>query len=41
MTTDAIEALSEVQLKEALIGRGVDVSNYKTKEELVNKALAL
>jgi truncated hemoglobin YjbI len=41
MTSDAIEALTETELKEALIGRGVDVSNYQDKTELVNKALSL
>ena len=41
MTADAIEALSESELKEALTGRGVDVSNYRDKEELVNKAMSL
>jgi hypothetical protein len=38
MTSDAIEALTETELKEALIGRGVDVSNYRDKKELVSKA---
>jgi hypothetical protein len=41
MTSDAIEALSEDELKEALISRGVDVTEYQNKEELVNKALNL
>jgi truncated hemoglobin YjbI len=41
MTSDAIEALTETELKEALVGRGVDVSNYQDKTELVNKALSL
>jgi hypothetical protein len=41
MTSDAIEALTETELKEALIGRGVDVSDYQDKADLVNKALSL
>ena len=41
MTSDAIESLSESELKEALAGRGVDVTKYKHKDELVNKALSL
>lgn len=41
MTSDAIEALSEEELKEALMGRGVDVTQYRDKEQLVNKALSL
>ena len=41
MTSDAIEALTESELKEALILRGVDVSTYKNKTDLVNKALRL
>ncbi|MCR9138319.1 MAG: hypothetical protein NXI27_20130 [Alphaproteobacteria bacterium] len=41
MTTEAIEALSEDELKDALIGRGVDVSDYRDKQQLVNKALSL
>ena len=41
MTSDAIEALTESELKEALILRGVDVSNYNNKTDLVNKALGL
>ena len=41
MTSDAIEALSEDELKEALIGRGVDVTGNQNNEELVNKALNL
>ena len=39
MTDAAIEALSEQELSEALIEQGVDVSQYQTKEALVNKAL--
>ena len=41
MTSDTIEAMSETELKEALIGRGVDVADYHEKMELVNKALSL
>ncbi|MEP3279942.1 MAG: hypothetical protein ABJN26_26050 [Stappiaceae bacterium] len=41
MTSDAIEALSEDELKEALSGRGIDVSDYRDKQALVNKALSL
>ena len=41
MTTEAIEALTEVELSEALEERGVDVSKYSGKEQLVNKALML
>lgn len=41
MTSGAIEALSEEELKEALMGRGVDVTQYRDKEQLVNKALSL
>lgn len=41
MTSDAIEALSEDELKEALIGRGVDVTEYRSKQQLINKALSL
>ena len=39
MTEAAIEALSEQELSEALSGQGVYVSQYQTKEALVNKAL--
>lgn len=41
MTTEAIEALTETELSEALEERGVDVSKYNGKEDLVNKALML
>lgn len=41
MTSAEIEAMSESELKEALSGRGVDVSDYQNKSELVNKALSL
>ena len=41
MTSDAIEALPENELKNALIARGVDVAQYRDKSELVGKALRL
>ena len=41
MTTEAIEALTETELSEALEERGVDVSKYNGKEDLVNKALMM
>ena len=41
MTSDAIEALSEDELKYALDARGVDIAALETKQDLVNKALSL
>lgn len=41
MTEQAIETLSEVDLREALAGRGVDISKYEDKEALVRKALLM
>ncbi|MEH6836310.1 MULTISPECIES: hypothetical protein [Falsihalocynthiibacter] len=41
MTTEAIKELSETELVEALEERGVDVSKYLGKDDLVNKALML
>lgn len=41
MTTEAIEALTEAELSEALEERGVDVSKYNGKTDLVNKALMM
>lgn len=41
MTQEAIEALSEEELRDALIGRGVDIADNHTKADLVNKALNL
>lgn len=41
MTEQAIEALSEAELSEALAERGVDVSKYEGKEALVGKALMM
>lgn len=41
MTSDAIEALSEKELRDAFTGRGVDISDVKTKKGLVDKALNL
>ena len=41
MTSDAIEALTEQELKDALVARGVDISPLGSKELLVSKALSL
>ena len=41
MTIDAVEALSEAELKVGLIGRGIDITQYRDKRDLVNKALSL
>lgn len=41
MTEAAIEALSEEEISDALAEQGVDVSQYQTKEALVNKALMI
>jgi truncated hemoglobin YjbI len=41
MTTEAIEALTEDELRAALEDNGVDASQYPGKQELVNKALML
>ena len=41
MTTEAIEALTETELSETLEERGVDVSKYNCKVDLVNKALMM
>ena len=41
MTEQAIEALSEADLREALADRGVDVSKCEGKEALVRKALMI
>ena len=41
MTSDAIEALPEHELSDELSLRGIDVSGYKDKQALVNKALSL
>jgi len=41
MTTEAIEALGEAELREALEALGVDASQYPGKPELVNKAQML
>ena len=41
MTEESISALSEEELSEALAEHGVDVSQYQTKEALVNKALMI
>ncbi len=41
MTEQAIEALSESELSEALAERGVDISKYEGKEAMVSKALMM
>ena len=41
MTKEAIEALSEAELSEALSDQGVDVSKYNGKEALMSKAMML
>ena len=41
MTNEAIEALSEDELKEALKGHNVDITKYRNKSELISKALSL
>ena len=41
MTEQAIEALSETELSEALSERGVDVTQYDGKAAKVNKALMM
>ena len=41
MTSDAIEALTETELRDALSGRGIDVTDYQAKTDLINKALSL
>jgi len=41
MTEQAIEALSETELAEALLERGVEVSQYEGKAAKVNKALMM
>lgn len=41
MTNEMIEALSERDLREALIEQGVDVSQYLTKQAMVSKALSI
>jgi truncated hemoglobin YjbI len=41
MTSEAIEALSEEALSDALAERGVDVSRYPSKEAMVSKALMI
>ena len=41
MTTEAIEALSESEISDALAERGVDVTKYQGKKALVSKALML
>lgn len=41
MTEQAIEAMSETELREALADRGVDVGRYQDKPALVRKALGM
>ena len=41
MTEQAIEALSETELDDALSKRGVDITRYKGKAAKVNKALMM
>lgn len=41
MTTEAIEALSEEELRQALSERGIDTSAYPGKQDLVEKAQML
>lgn len=41
MTSSAVEALDEQELINELTTRGIDVSAYTNKQELVNKALSL
>ena len=41
MTEEAIAALTENELKDGLAMRGIDVSTYQNKQELVSKALRL
>jgi len=41
MTSDAVEALDEQELIDELSTRGIDVSAYKNKQALVDKALSL
>ena len=39
MSEAEIEALSDHEIKHALIARGVDISGYRNKREMINKAL--
>ena len=41
LSSDDIEALSEDELKDEFVARGIDIVNYDTKQALVNKALSL
>ena len=41
MSKEAIESLTEHELKQALIEQGVNVSNYTSKEKLINKAMMI
>lgn len=41
LTENHIDALTKIDLRAALRGRGIDVSNYSDKAALVRKALAM
>jgi hypothetical protein len=41
MTAKSIEALSEEDLRDALIARGIDLGGLVSKDDLVQKALNL
>ena len=41
MSSEAVEALDEQELIDELTARGIDVSDYESKQALVNKALSL
>ena len=41
MTDAAIEALSDVDLKEGLLARGVDLSSSQERQALIKKAQSL
>ena len=41
LTESAINTFTENDLREALIGRGIDVSKYSDKDALVKKALTM
>lgn len=41
MSSDAVEALTEKELIDELVARGIDASAFEDKSQLVNKALSL
>ena len=41
LSFDAIEALSEEELIDELVARGIDINLLASKSQLVNKALSL